>query len=196
MKDLITEFKETKSEEKINQIFSHYDKMINSLSYQFSQTIRSYDFEDLKREAQLELLDSLNDYNVNSNTAFSTYAYLRIKNRFIRIFRYNNAKKRNMGNYVTLESKIGYSNLTFESMVADSNISAYESAFNDTYAEALCHLATFLSVEELEIYLFFLKTNSYTEVAKNYKIEEKRAKNKVTYIKRKIKNNRKNDKEI
>lgn len=196
MNDLIIKFQksinnELEQEVLAKEIFKHFEPMVNSLSHKFVISVEHYDFEDLKSEAFIELYQSLHCYNTDSKATFSTYVYSRIKHRFIKLIRQNKAQKRDMGNYTTLETNVGYTNLTFESIVADSSPNLYELFGTVEYEDALERIKKLLPPNELEMYLYYLQVGDVNLCAKKYDMEFSICKNKIAYIRRKIRKNRK-----
>ena len=57
-----------------------YERLVNKIAYQYSNFSN---FEDLKQQGMIGLIKALNNYKVNENTKFSSYAYIWIKGEIL-----------------------------------------------------------------------------------------------------------------
>lgn len=187
----ITEYQNDPSEEKLEAILEENRSLIHSLANKFKVSIFNYDFFDLVQEGMCEAIEAIKNYDTNSEAAFSTYLYTRVKYRFIKIVRRNKAQKRDIGNYITLESKINHSNLTYESCVSDTASNIYANKASDVHEDLIYLLREFLDEDEINFYILYINTGDITYLANKYDMSVKSTKNKITSIRRKIRNNRK-----
>ena len=61
-----------------------YENLVNKIAHKYSDFSN---FEDLKQAGMVGLINALNNYKKNSNTKFSTYAYLWIKGEILEFLR-------------------------------------------------------------------------------------------------------------
>lgn len=187
----IIEYQNDPSEEKLAVILEENRNLIHSLANKFKVSIFNYDFFDLVQEGMCEAIEAIKNYDVKSEASFSTYLYTRVKYRFIKIVRHNKAQKRDIGNYVTLESQINHSNLTYENLVSDTNSDIYASKASDVHEDLIYLLRKFLDEDEIDFYILYINTGDINYLANKYSMSVSGTKNKVTSIRRKIRNNRK-----
>jgi RNA polymerase sigma factor (sigma-70 family) len=187
----IIEYRNNPSEEKLEVILEENRNLIHSLANKFKVSIFDYDFFDLVQEGMCEAIDAIKKYDITSEATFSTYLYTRVKYRFIKIVRRNKAQKRDIGNYITLESRINHSNLTYESCVSDTSSNIYANKASDIHEDLIYLLREFLNEDEIKFYILYINTGDTNYLAEKYNMSVNSTKNKITSIRRKIRNNRK-----
>lgn len=79
-----------------------YEYLVNSYASKFS---KYYDFADLKQVGMIGLINAVKNYKENSNTKFSTYAFLWIKGEILKYIREDKNIKVSK-DYISLNRKI------------------------------------------------------------------------------------------
>ena len=149
--------------------------------------LKGADFEDLIQEGFIGLLKAIKYYDSNKDASFTTFANLCIKRHMISIARNANIKKYKILNdaiseeyYCNQEEKITYKSSLF--------FSSPEEIFLGKELSILLinHLNITLSYLEKQVFYYFIRQYSYTEIATLLNKSPKHIDNTIQRIKKKI----------
>lgn len=167
-------------DEAFYQLMLRYLPFIKSRAYGADST-NGIEYDDLVQEGLLGLFSAIKSFNSNSNTDFSSYAFVCIKNRILSACRNASRQK----NYF-LNSFISISDGVFD-MPANKNTQPEELVISKENVRNINEkIKTVLSQQERKVIMLRLLGYSYKDIADKLSIKTKNVDNCVQSIKRKL----------
>ena len=158
-----------------------HHRMIYKIIYSLNLECGDYAIapDDLYQEGCLALYDAVFSYNKDKKVQFSTYAYMRIKNRIIAALR--DYFRRKQDEYYSLDQMIP---VTRTVCGADNPLIYHE---EETFRESLDLFVNRLSYEDRQIIRMKAEDSSYRQIAEKLNISVKRVDNRLQLLRRKLK---------
>jgi len=190
--ELISSYQETSDELVLERIIENHMKLIYHVTYKYRGLVPTYDDIDIRQELMMEFQEAVKIYDPTKGAKFSSFAYMLMKNKILNMARCANAQKRDPGNFIYYESTVPGTDLSYEGVLCDKSDIEYECIKREQSKLLFDYLMSTLKPEELDLYQKYIYGMSVREISSQYGIEEKTCRNKLTYIKRKLRNNSKN----
>jgi len=186
MKAIIKEYQETKNEACLERVCIGLKPIARSIAVKYVCSIRDLEVEDIQQELLMEVPRLILEFDVEKDVKFSTYMYAVMNNKALKIIRKERAQKRNPGRLYYLETPIRGTGLKYENVLSDSTDLEYECELEEQKRINDEFLSTVLKEEELVLYLDHVEGMSLKEMSEKYNIEKNKIRNKINYIKRKL----------
>lgn len=149
------------------------------------------DFDDILQEGMIGLYRAVVGFNIEKNNNFSNFATMCIHHQIQNAVKVANSKKNQpLNDYISISIEGGFSqNEESPKIILQANDKCAEQLSLDKENEKNLHqkLKQVLTKEQYGILLMYLNGYSYSEIAKSYKITNKKVDNNIQAIKRKLK---------
>lgn len=149
------------------------------------------DFDDILQEGMIGLYKAVAGFNIEKNNNFSNFATMCIHHQIQNAVKVANSKKNQpLNDYISISVEGGFSqNEESPKIILQANDKCAEQLSLDKENEKNLHqkLKQVLTKEQYGILLMYLNGYSYGEIAKSYKITNKKVDNNIQAIKRKLK---------
>lgn len=168
------------SDDALELLISRYTRLVRACARPFF--LVGGDHEDLLQEGMIGLLTAIRQYDPDSETPFSSFAAVCIRNRLISVVRMAAAQK-----HTPLNDSVSLHACSFEWMTNDAP-EADPEAFcigKESFAEFQNALESLLSPFEKQVLGLYLKGYSYQEIADSFHKSAKSADNAVQRIRKK-----------
>jgi RNA polymerase sigma factor (sigma-70 family) len=190
--ELISNYQNSSDELVLEKIIENHMKLIYHVTFKYRCLVPTYDDIDIRQELLMEFQEAVKLYDPTKGAKFSSFAYMLMKNKILNMSRCANAQKRDPGNFIYYESKVPGTSLSYEGVLCDKSDIEYDCVKREQTVLLLEYLIDTLKPQELELYQKYIYGMSVREISAQYSIDEKACRNKLTYIKRKLRNNSKN----
>ncbi len=164
------------SEKAFTEIIKRYSGTVLGISGSYYADALTSD--DWFQEGMIGLLNAVKSYNEKTDTSFSTYASVCIRNRINSVWRNSNSKKN-----LPLNNRVELTETTLPCV----NSPEEDYITNEQYLYAVSSFMKQLSPTERDVFLCYLSGFGYNEIAEKLGINEKSVDNALCRAKIKLK---------
>lgn len=190
--DLEITFQITKNDETLEKIKQKYYPMFCYMLNKYKTPNVVYDECYLRSHLNQVLYISLEKFDFkNSEVSFNVYLFGKMRDEMIRILKMMYAKKRYSKNVVYYESPVNYS-MCYGDFLKDDPDVEYQVELKESFSYSIKWIKKFLKAEEYKLYMLYINGNNYGQIDAMYKWEKGKAKNKLSYIRKKLRIQAKN----
>lgn len=151
--------------------------------------IEGYDREDLVLEGILEGVKSLELYDGTRGVKMSTYVYSSIKYRLFYLMRLSQAQKRRPEKKIPFEGMLlSESSATYGDYLSVEATQEEEYMLKELKEDIYNKMDSILNKEEIEILKALSNGYKASEIAKDMNVETRKLTNRISYIRRKMRN--------
>lgn len=189
--DLVVKYRTKQEEIYLEEILKESEYLVLHLINKYSPLIQTLESTDLKSEARMIIMYAIKNFDENRNAKFTTYLYRILEYHFIKIVRNQRTQKRNMKSFSFFEDQINDKGFTFHDVISegDTEDEMYDNYRVDTMLD---YVERILSKEEFNLYKRYIYGESVQELARTEDTKYETMRNKMSYIRRKIKEGKKN----
>ncbi len=179
-----------------NGDFESMETILQSFKPKVTAISREYfllgaDFDDLLQEGMIGLYKAIIGFNPDKNDNFSSFATMCIYHQIQNAVKIANSKKNQpLNEYISISVEGGFvENGDEPKIILPAKDKGAEQVSLDKENEQILHknLKQVLTKEQYGILLMYLNGYSYSEIAGNYNITNKKVDNNIQSIKRKLK---------
>lgn len=191
-REMIIEIKATNNEQLLDQLIKKYRPLAGHVVSKYMGNFDRLEREDLVIECLLMIEKCVHTYNLDGVASFNTFVYIAMRNKIFNLKRAYNAKKRDAGKFFYFESVVTNTNLSYHDIICDEATQEYEYISKEREIEIYNFLSNVLKPLECDLYFAYINGKKVSALSVEFDLPKEKVRNKITYIKRKLRQNEEN----